>query len=62
MIRWPAKDGRDLTAKECRAGLALLESKAGRQWSKKWGYGDPEEREKIAELITALEDGALVRT
>jgi hypothetical protein len=58
LIRWRAKEPRDLTAEECRAGLWLLESKAVQQWLRKWSYGDLEGRAKIDELASVLEDGA----
>jgi hypothetical protein len=57
-LRWPARANRDLAAEECRAALALLESQAGQEWSRKWSHGDPEGRVKIAELVTALRAGA----
>jgi len=40
LIRWRAKEPRELTAEECRAGLWLLEAKPVRQWLTKWSYGD----------------------
>jgi hypothetical protein len=58
LISWPAKERRHLTAEECRAGLALLESEAGRQWSRKWSHGDPEGNQRIADLAAALKNGA----
>jgi hypothetical protein len=56
-LRWPAKEQRDLTASECHAGLALLESDAAQRWLPKWTRGDPEGRAKIATLIVALHQG-----
>ena len=60
LIRWRAKEPRDLTAQECLAGLWLLESRAVGRWLRKWSYGDPEGRAKIEALIEALEDGAQI--
>jgi hypothetical protein len=57
-VRWPAKERRDLTTKECGAGLSLLESRNALRWSKKWCYGDPEAKFVIADLMAGLERGA----
>ena len=60
LIRWRAKEPRELTAEECRAARWLLEAKAVRQWLTKWSYGDSEGRVKIDTLIEMLEDAAPV--
>jgi hypothetical protein len=53
-LNWPAKARRDLTPKECGAGLSLLESRDALRWSKKWSYGDPAARFVIADLMARL--------
>jgi hypothetical protein len=60
LIRWRAKEPRELTAQECLAGLWLLESSAVGRWLRKWSHGDPEGRARIEALIEALEDGAQI--
>jgi len=57
-LTWPAQEVRDLTAKECNAGLSLLESRDALRWSKKWSYGDPAAKFVIADLTARLERGA----
>jgi hypothetical protein len=57
-LKWPAKERRDLTAKECGAGLSLLKSRNALRWSKKWSYGDPAAKFVIADLMDRLEWGA----
>jgi hypothetical protein len=57
-LSWPAKEQRDLTAKECGAGLSLLESRDALRWSKKWCYGDPEAKFVLYDLMDRLERGA----
>jgi hypothetical protein len=57
-LTWRAKEHRDLTAKECGAGLSLLKSRNAVGWSKKWSYGDPEAKFVIADLMARLEQGA----
>ena len=57
-LSWPAKERRDLTAKECGVGLSLLESRDALRWSKKWSYGDPAAKFVIADLMDRLERGA----
>jgi hypothetical protein len=57
-LSWPAKERRDLTAKECNAALSLLESRDVLRWSKKWCYGDPAAKFVVADLMDRLERGA----
>lgn len=57
-LNWPAKERRDLTAKECGAALSLLKSQDALRWSKKWSYGDPTAKFVIADLMDRLERGA----
>jgi len=57
-LAWPAKEQRDLTAKECNAALSLLESRNALRWSKKWCYGDPAAKFVISDLMVKLERGA----
>lgn len=54
LLRWPAKEPRNLTPQECLAGLWLLESNAVRRWLKAWSYGDPAGRARLEALIEAL--------
>jgi hypothetical protein len=57
-LTWRAKESRDLTAKECGAGLSLLESRDALRWSKKWCYGDPAAKFVLYDLMERLERGA----
>jgi hypothetical protein len=54
LLRWPAREPRNLTPQECLAGLWLLESRAVRRWLKGWSYGNPAGRARIEALIEAL--------
>jgi hypothetical protein len=56
-LNWPAKERRNLTAKECGAGRSLLGSRNALRWSKKWSYGDPAAKFVIADLMARLERG-----
>ncbi|SRR5579871_704156 len=58
LVRWPAKERRDLTGKECAAALSLLKSPDALRWTKKWCYGDPEAKFMLADLMEQLQRGS----